>query len=1195
MIAVALLATLVAAMTLPYAITLVANIFQTMISHATATQNGTQDDEAFLRSMHAFGIHYSCVGIVLFIGGYVGTAFMKITALNQIFKLRQEYLKAALNQDFAYFDLHQTGDFSSKMADDVVKVEAGIGDKVFSFAYSLITAVGCVVMAILKGWKLALLCLTTTPVTFLLVGLSSKIANRLSKREAQEVGRASAVAEEVLSSIRTVYAFSGQKKELERYREPLAEARRINIKKEFFIGLSMGFLFLCVFCSYALSFYFGVYLVINDPAHYNADVMFSVFFGIMTALGNFGMAGSLMSTFGSARGAGAQIFRLLDNVPTINPLLDSGMKPDHIEGNVELKDVVFHYPSRPEVLVLKSVSLSVSRGHSVALVGHSGCGKSTIVQLISRFYDVVDGSVSVDGNDVRKLSVQWLRRQIGVVGQEPVLFNATVRDNIRYGREGATDADIETSAKQAYAHEFIMKLPKGYETLVGERGASLSGGQKQRIAIARALIRNPAILLLDEATSALDTSSEAKVQKALDKAAEGRTTIIVAHRLSTIRNADVIYVMKEGLVVEKGNHEELMAMKGHYCEMVALQERHDIDGTEDFAPVREESKVSEQSVEETSIPDVLEEDQNTDVPKLSFWRVIRLNAPEWRSITVGSICSIVLGFSMPLFIVVFGDLLGSMSNPDPNQLREKVSRISLFCVIIGIVMGVSNLIESTAFGIAGMYLTERLRVRMFEHLLRQHVAYFDERANSTGALCARLSGEAAYVQGATGQRIGVFLQGVGSIGLAMVLAMVFEWRVGLVALSFFPIVAVVIYYQGKATGEEAIGHVKSLEDSTIIAIEAVSNVRTVASLGREQKIVSEYVAELQPALAPARRSAHCRGLVAGLSRSMFNFVNAAALTYGGHLIVSDRVPCENILITTQSLQMASGQAQNAFTFAPDFQRGMDAASRIVQFLNTKPKITDPEVPAVTEFKSSGEASFKGVEFTYPTRPNVRVLRGLDLHVERGTTVAIVGRSGCGKSTIIQLLQRFYDPDAGVVALDGFPIQQLRVDEVRAGLGLVSQEPVLFDRTIAENIAYGDNSRTPAEHEIVDAAKQANIHSFIVSLPQGYDTNIGSKGTQLSGGQKQRVAIARALIRRPKILLLDEATSALDSESEKVVQEALDAASAGRTCVTIAHRLSTVRRATLVCALARGRVAESGSHARLMASKGLYYSLHAQPH
>ncbi|CAH0691940.1 unnamed protein product [Spodoptera exigua] len=675
----------------------------------------------------------------------------------------------------------------------------------------------------------------------------------------------------------------------------------------------------------------------------------------MTALGNFGIVGSLVRSFGLARGAGAQIFNLLQNVPTINPLLDKGFVPHTAEGTIELKNVVFQYPSRPDVPVLKGVSLSVKRGQSVALVGHSGSGKSTVIQLISRYYDVVSGSVCVDNIDVRELSVRWLRSQIGLVRQEPVLFNNTVRENIRYGRDDATDEEIEAAAEKANAHYFIIKLPKGYDTLVGERGASLSGGQKQRIAIARALVREPRLLLLDEATSALDTASEAKVQLALDKAAEGRATVVVAHRLSTIRHVSLIYVFQGGEIVESGNHDELMANKEHTI-------------------LREESGISETSKEDM-------------------------------------------------------------------------------------------MVQAVSFGVAGAHLTERLRTQMFEHLLQQHISFFDERRNSTGALCAKLSAEASYVQGATGQRIGTCLQGIGSVGLALVLAMLFEYRLGLVALCFLPLIIIVIHQQIKATRRESYGNAKALESSTKIAIEAVSNVRTVVCLGRERMFVNEYVKQLEPALADAKKAAHCRGLVNGLSRSIFNFINAASLTYGGHLIVSEGVAYENILVTTQSLQMASGQMQNAFTFTPELEKG----------------------------------------------------------VKRGKKIALVGRSGCGKSTVIQLLQRFYDPDSGAV---------------------------------------------------------------------GYDTNIGAKGMQLSGGQKQRVAIARALIRQPQILLLDEATSALDTESEKVVQEALDAATAGRTCITIAHRLSTIRDADLICVVAKGHVAEAGTHQQLLDLKGLYYDLHA---
>ncbi|KAF9421163.1 hypothetical protein HW555_002875 [Spodoptera exigua] len=1172
LISISILASLVAGVTLPYAITLVANVFQNMITYDKAVQAGTQDDEAFLSRMHKFGVTYSCVGVLLFICVYLGSALMNVTAINQVFKIREEYLTAALNQDFAYFDKNQTGDFASKMADDIIKLEEGIGDKVSSFVYSLTTAIGCILMAMLKGWKLALLCLTTTPVTFILVGLTGRIADRLYKKEALETGRASSIAQEVLSSIRTVYSFNGQKKELERYKKPLAAAKKIYIKKEFFTGLSMAFLFFCVFCSYALSFYFGIYLVINDPENYNADVMFSVFFGVMTALGNFGIVGSLVRSFGLARGAGAQIFNLLQNVPTINPLLDKGFVPHTAEGTIELKNVVFQYPSRPDVPVLKGVSLSVKRGQSVALVGHSGSGKSTVIQLISRYYDVVSGSVCVDNIDVRELSVRWLRSQIGLVRQEPVLFNNTVRENIRYGREDATDEEIEAAAEKANAHYFIIKLPKGYDTLVGERGASLSGGQKQRIAIARALVREPRLLLLDEATSALDTASEAKVQLALDKAAEGRATVVVAHRLSTIRHVSLIYVFQGGEIVESGNHDELMANKEHTI-------------------LREESGISETSKEDTMVQP-LEEEDSEKVPHITFWRLLAMKSKEWKWLLAGTLCSVVIGFSMPLFILVFGDLFGSMSESDPNKLMDKVKKVSLMCIFIGIIMGTSNLIEAVSFGVAGAHLTERLRTQMFEHLLQQHISFFDERRNSTGALCAKLSAEASYVQGATGQRIGTCLQGIGSVGLALVLAMLFEYRLGLVALCFLPLIIIVIHQQIKATRRESYGNAKALESSTKIAIEAVSNVRTVVCLGRERMFVKEYVKQLEPALADAKKAAHCRGLVNGLSRSIFNFINAASLTYGGHLIVSEGVAYENILVTTQSLQMASGQMQNAFTFTPELEKGVSAATRITALLESKPQICDPVTPLVFPFKSKGEASLEAVHFRYPTRPGVHVLRGLDLQVKRGQKIALVGRSGCGKSTVIQLLQRFYDPDSGAVCLDGIPLAGLILSEARACFGLVSQEPVLFDYSIAENIAYGDYMRSPTHEEVIHAAKQANIHNFIVSLPQGYDTNIGAKGMQLSGGQKQRVAIARALIRQPQILLLDEATSALDTESEKVVQEALDAATAGRTCITIAHRLSTIRDADLICVVAKGHVAEAGTHQQLLDLKGLYYDLHA---
>ncbi|XP_063536030.1 phosphatidylcholine translocator ABCB4-like [Cydia strobilella] len=1191
---------IVAGLMVPFSIIAVAGIFNVMVEHEkNILQSKPVDNAKFLEALHKFGVNYSLIGLTVVVSLYIGTAFVEIAAINQIYQIKQAYLRAAMHQDMSYFDQQQTGDFASKMADDILKLEDGIGLKVSTFVYNVTGSISAFIMAFLKGWKLTLLCLIMAPVTLVLLMVSGMIASRLVKKEAVESGRASAIAEEVISSIRTVYAYNGQEKEIERYKEPLAKARQLHIKKDIFTGLAMSLLTLGTFCTYGLSFYFGAYLMIKEPESYDANVMFSVFFGVVHGLQYCGMAGAVVNTFGSACGAAAQIFRLIDNTPSINPYEETGVKPLSFEGYIDLKNVMFNYPTRPDVMVLKNVNLSIKRGQSVALVGHSGCGKSSIIQLITRFYDVDAGSVRVDGHDVRELSVRWLRAQIGLVGQEPVLFNTTVRENIRYGREDASDADIRAAAEQANAHHFILKLPMGYDTLVGERGVSVSGGQKQRIAIARALVRNPSILLLDEATSALDMASEMEVQFALEKASVGRTTVIVAHRLSTIRNANLICVMKDGVIAEEGTHTELVAKKGLYYEMVKLQEPDLIDAGsrhKDISILSEhdipDGTPARWSIEIIMFFQISPEEEN-EVKCVAFRDALALNAPEWRLILVGCICGFVVGFTLPLAVLAFGQLFGSLSNPDPAIMLKQVSHIAWACVGIGLAIGSSYFIQAVCFGLAGAHLTERLRLSMFAHMLRQDIAFFDERANSTGALCARLSAEAAHVQGATGHRISTLVQCIGTVFLSLGMALTSEWRVALVALAFVPLVLPVFYYQNVIATIVASMNAKAVERSTQIAVDALSNIRTVAALGREAAFVRKYVAQLGLTLPFAKRGAHLFGLVTGLSRAMFNWMNSAALVYGGHLVAYERLAYEKILITTQCIQMAAGIANEMLSYMPDFQKGMSAAARVIDLLRTRPTIVDSKDP-VTGLVTLGEINFKEVEFYYPNRRSIMVLKQLNLEVPSGKTVAFVGRSGCGKSTIIQLLLRYYDPCAGTVSLDGVPLPRLLMKDLRASFGLVAQEPVLFDLTIAENIAFGQNDRVVTRDEIIKVAKQANVHSFVVTLPQGYDTNIGKKGTQLSGGQKQRVAIARALLRKPRVLLLDEATSALDTESEKVVQEALESAAAGRTCIMIAHRLSTVRDADLICVLQGGRIAERGTHQQLMDRRQLYYEMHTKP-
>lgn len=653
----------------------------------------------FLDEIESFAINNSILGAVMLICSYLSVMFFNYAAQNQIFKIRSYFLKSALNQDISWYDKNQSGEFASRMNEDLSKLEEGLGEKVVMFVHFMVAFLGSIILAFVKGWELALVCLSSLPVTLISVGIVGVLTSKLAKKEMTAYAKAGTIAEEVFSAIRTVIAFGGQYKEVNRYKANLIDAKNINIKRGFFSGLGFGLLWFFIYASYALAFWYGVGLVIDqrgwgaDDIIYTPGVMFTVFFSVMMGSMNLGMASPYIETFGIAKGAGAKVYQLIEQIPTIDPLAGRGLRPEKALGNIKLKNVKFNYPSRPDVPVLQGMTIDISRGQTVALVGSSGCGKSTCIQLIQRFYDPTDGQVLLDDVNIKDLDVNWLRERIGVVGQEPVLFNTTVYENIRYGKENATRDEIEEAAKAANAHYFIKKLPSGYETLVGERGAQMSGGQKQRIAIARALVRNPEILLLDEATSALDTASEAKVQAALEKASEGRTTIIVAHRLSTIRNADKIVVLKAGRMVEEGDHKQLMAIKGHYHNLVTTQIGDNDDGVKFGRSESIMKNIQDEDEKMERLAVVVVEEEEAEPPAVPLMKIMMLNKPEYKHIVVASVSSIIMGCAMPLFAVLFGDIMGTLSSEDDEYVRSETNIYSLWFVIAGIVVGLATFLQ----------------------------------------------------------------------------------------------------------------------------------------------------------------------------------------------------------------------------------------------------------------------------------------------------------------------------------------------------------------------------------------------------------------------------------------------------------------------------------------------------------------------
>eukprot|EP01101_Sappina_pedata_P007178 TRINITY_DN374_c0_g1_i1.p1 TRINITY_DN374_c0_g1~~TRINITY_DN374_c0_g1_i1.p1 ORF type:complete len:1278 (+),score=466.09 TRINITY_DN374_c0_g1_i1:299-3835(+) len=1164
---------------------------------------------------------YIALAGVSFVMGYFQFSFLMSTSERQVKKIREQYFRSILRQDIGWFDEVQSGELTTRIASDTITVQEALGEKVGQIFQYLATFLTGFIIAFTineNAWKMALVMLSAMPILVVCAAFIGKFILGAASKGQEAYAQAGTVAEESFASIRTVSAFSLETKMTNKYIERLEDAIKLGIQKGVFSGVGIGITMLVIFCSYALAFWYGARLVLNDGMP-GGDVL-SIFFSVMSGSMSLGQAAPSMNSVVEGRAAAYRIFEVIDRTPPIDSFSGAGTVPNDIKGDIVFDNVSFSYPKRKEVPILSGFSMKVRPGTTMALVGSSGCGKSTTISLLERFYNQDAGRVLLDGQDIRDLNIRWLRDQIGIVSQEPILFNTTIKENISYGRNGHVSMDdIIEAAKEANAHDFIMKLPLAYETWTGEQGVQLSGGQKQRIAIARALVKKPKVLLLDEATSALDSQSEAVVQQALDKARAGRTTICIAHRLSTIRDADCISVIgrseQGGYVLESGTHNELINKPGGvYAQMVQAQEiysKKKVDGGAGGEPEMsiddiltsdevKRNKVLSQRVIGASQRVIGEEQPKaptipapSEAPReVSFFRVAALNRPEWWVLFVGLFFSAVLGIASPCFSIIFSSMSNVFTEINhPEEFKKDARLWSLMFVVLGVVMGISNGFATFLYTYAGEKLTARLRELSFKAVIKKDISWFDREDRSTGALTTRLATDASLVQGMIGQRLGLLLQNIIGVIAGLSIAFYSSYKMTLVILCCVPFIVVSGFLQMSKMKGFSEEFRKGFETAGKVASESISNIRTVASLNLEERFLRDFRFRIQEPYVSGIKRAQLTGLGYGSSQLFMFMSNAIGFYYGAYLVFNKEIDFEQMMRTFTAIIFTAMSVGQGSSMAPDYAKAKAAAAGIFDLLDGVPFIDCMSNLGGHKPQAIGEIELKNVYFKYPARPDVPILQGLSMKVNPGNTLALVGASGCGKSTIVGLLERFYEPESGEILIDGVPIKNINVKHLRSKMGFVSQEPRLFAQSILENIMNGQESATM--EDVIAAAKSANIHEFIINLPSQYDTQVGEKGAQLSGGQKQRIAIARAIIRNPKLLLLDEATSALDTESEKVVQTALDNASVGRTTIAIAHRLSTIQNANEIVVVKNGKVHEKGTHHELMDKESAYFDLVTQ--